>query len=161
MSSQSKARTKKTTHTAKIERPTAQQVLLAGIGAVSLIRKNAGKTLAEAGAIAGRLPETAGSLVQGAGERATTTLKEIGARGNAFRWEFERLAKTFGQGAVTAGTQAVADAQARIEPLLKKIEGMPIVFGIAITKPRSAAKSARKTARKPTKRSVRKIRKAA
>jgi hypothetical protein len=150
--------------TAKNERPIAREAVLAGIGAVSLIRRNASKTLADANAVAGRLPKAAGELLENAGQRTTATLKEIGARGNAFRWEFERLAKAFGQEAVAAGSNVIADVRSRIQPLLKKLDGTPLVFGITIAKPqpkRAAAKGRRKTAKKIAKRSARKTRKAA
>ena len=146
MSTRSKAKAKSRTQAPKIERPAAQQVLLAGIGAVSLIRRNAGKTIAEAATMAGRLPAAANGLVKDAGERATATLKEIGARGNAFRWEFERLAKAFGQEAVAAGSNVIADVESRIQPLLRKFDGTPLAFGITIAKPRSSARPARKAA---------------
>ncbi len=158
MSKQSRAKA------AKNERPVAREAVLAGIGAVSLIRRGAGKTLADASAVAGRLPKAAGELIENAGQRTTATLKEIGARGNAFRWEFERLAKVFGQEAVAAGSNVIADVQSRIQPLLKKLDGTPLVFGVttAKSKPkRTVAKGRRKAAKKTAKRGARKTRKAA
>ena len=146
------------------ERRPARDVLLAGIGAASLLRKNAGKSLSEAAAIVGRLPEASSIMLEGIGERGGAMIEEIGVRGNAFRWEFARLARVFGREASDATANALADVQLRLQPLLRKIDDTSILFGIKIgnAKPkRKPAKLARKAAKPAGKRVVRKPRKAA
>ena len=137
------------------ERPSAHHVLLAGLGAVSLLRKNAGKTWAETAAIVGRLPEASSIMVEGIGERSAAMIEEIGVRGNAFRWEFARLARVFGQEASTATNKVVADVESRLQPLLIKV-------GIGKPQPkRATTKRARKTTKPVAKRTTRKARKVA
>jgi hypothetical protein len=147
------------------ERPSAHEVLLAGIGAVSLIRRNAGRTWTEATAMAGRLPETTSLLIDSAGERTVATIAEIGARGNAFRWEFERLVREFGKQASVVTTNVIADVEQRVQPVLKKLADSRIGLGIVVVKPKAkrapAKKTARKAAKPVAKRTVRKALKAA
>ena len=125
----------------------ARHLLLAGIGAVSLIRKNAGKTLAEAAAIAGRLPEAGSILIEGIGERSV-----------AYRNELVRLVDQLGGQASVATTNLVSDVGSRIQPLLQKIDGTSMLFGIRIAKAQrgATAKRTRKPAKAAAKRKVRK-----
>ncbi len=146
------------------ERRPARDVLLAGIGAASLLRKNAGKSLTEAAAIVGRLPQASSIMLEGIGERTGAMVEEIGARGNAFRWEFARLARVFGREAAAATAEALADAQLRLRPLLSKFDDTSLLFGIQSGNPqpkRKPSKQARKPAKPTAKRVVRKPRKAA
>jgi hypothetical protein len=147
------------------ERPSAHEVLLAGIGAASLIRANAGKTWTEARAVTGRLPQTTSLLIDSVGERTAATIAEIGARGNAFRWEFERLAREFGKQASAVTTSVIADVEQRVQPVLKKLADSKIGLGIVVVKPKAkrapAKKTVRKTAKPIARRTVRKARKAA
>jgi hypothetical protein len=137
------------------ERPSAHQVLLAGLGAVSLLRKNAGKTWAETAAIVGRLPEASSIMVEGIGERSAAMIEELGARGNAFRWEFARIARVLGKEASTATIKVVADVESRLQPLLVKV-------GVVKPQPkRTTAKRTRKTVKPVAKRTTRKPRKVA
>jgi len=121
----------------------ARQVLLAGIGAASLLRKNAGKSWAEATAIAGRMPEATSILIEGIGERS-----------QAFRDEFIERAKA-------ATTNLVADVEARLHPVLRKLADTKIGLGIVISRPKAKHAPARKAAKPVAKRTVRKPRKAA
>ncbi|HTD28143.1 MAG TPA: hypothetical protein VK660_02010 [Xanthomonadaceae bacterium] len=127
------------------DRRPARDVLLAGIGAVSLLRKNAGKSWSEATAIAGRIPEASSVLMEGIGERS-----------NAFRHEFIRLAGEVGRQASVARTNLASDVESRLQPLLRKL-------GIKPTKAKRKVVAKRgKSARKPAaKRVARKPRKAA
>jgi hypothetical protein len=138
------------------DRRPARNVLLAGIGAVSLLRKNAGKSWTEVTAIAGRLPEASSILLEGIGERGTSMIEEIGVRGNAFRWEFARLARVVRKEASSATTKVVADVETRLQPLLRKLD---------LVKPQpkrgKAVKGAKKVAKPVAKRAARKPRKAA
>ena len=134
----------------------ARNVLLAGIGAVSLLRKNAGKSWTEATAMAGRLPEASSILLEGIGERSTAMIEEIGVRGNAFRWEFARLGRVIRREASNATTKVVADVEARLQPLLRKFD-----LGKPQPKRGKAAKRAKKVAKPVAKRATRKPRKAA
>ncbi|HEV2607164.1 MAG TPA: hypothetical protein VGT79_04195 [Xanthomonadaceae bacterium] len=120
----------------------ARQVLLAGIGAASLLRKNAGKSWAEATAIAGRMPEATSILIEGLGERS-----------QAFRDELIVRAKA-------ATTNLVADVESRLQPLLRKFGETTVGLGIVVS--RQGKRGAAKTARKPVKTvAKRKARKAA
>ena len=132
----------------------ARQVLLAGIGAASLLRKNAGKSWAEATAIAGRMPEATSILIEGLGERS-----------QAFRDELIVRAEKLGKRAKVATTNLVADIESRLQPALRKLADTKIGLGIVISKPKAKRAPAKKAARKATKpvakRTVRKARKAA
>ena len=142
----------------------ARNVVLAGIGAASLLRKNVGKSLTEAAGIVGRLPEASSIMLEGISERSGAMIEEIGARGNAFRWEFARLARLVGREASAATSNALADVQLRLQPLLRKFDDTSILFGIKIgnVKPeRKPAKHARKSAKPTAKRVGRQPRKAA
>jgi len=139
------------------DRRPARDVLLAGIGAVSLLRKNAGKSWTEATAIAGRMPEATSILIEGIGERSTAMIEEIGVRGNMFRWEFKRLAREFRKHTSEATTNLAADVESRLQPLLVKLGVKPAPAKRKAT-PAKRGKPARKTA---AKRITRKPRKAA
>jgi hypothetical protein len=134
----------------------ARNVMLAGIGAVSLLRKNAGKSWTEATAIAGRLPEASSVLLEGIGERSTAMIEEIGVRGNAFRWEFARLARVVRREASNATTKVVAEVETRLQPLLRKLD-----LGKAQPKRGKVAKRAKKVAKPVAKSATRNPRKAA
>ena len=146
-------------------RSLARDVLLASIGAASLIRKNAGGALTEAAAIAGRTPKATSILIEGIGERSAAVINELGARGNAFRWEFERLGRVFGKQVSTVTTSLVADVEARVQPVLKRFDELKVGLGIVVVKPKAKRaaprKAARKAAKTVTKRVVRKASKAA
>jgi hypothetical protein len=109
----------------------ARQVLLAGIGAASLLRKNAGKSWAEATAIAGRMPEATSILIEGLGERS-----------QAFRDELIERARA-------AKTNLVADMESRLQPLLRKFGETTVSLGIVVSRQRQ--RGAEKKARKPVK----------
>jgi len=146
-------------------RSLARDVLLAGIGAASLIRRNAGGALTEAAAIAGRMPKATSILIEGVGERSAAMIDELGARGNAFRWEFARLARVLGSKAVEAGSTLAADVETRVKPLLSRLDDVKVGLGIVVAKPKAKRAASKKTARKAAKpvakRAVRKARKAA
>jgi hypothetical protein len=109
----------------------ARQVLLAGIGAASLLRKNAGKSWAEATAIAGRMPEATSILIEGLGERS-----------HAFRDELIERAKA-------ATTNLVADVESRLQPLLRKFGETTVGLGIVVS--RQGKRGVAKKTRKPVK----------
>ena len=118
----------------------ARDVLLAGIGAVSLLRKNAGKSWAEATAIAGRMPEATSILIEGLGERSQAFWDEL----------IER--------AKSATTNLVADMESRLQPLLRKFGKTTVGLGIVVSSQdkRVAAKSARKPVKTVARRKPRK-----
>ncbi len=129
----------------------ARDMLLAGVGAASLLRKNAGKYWSEATAIARRIPAASSILAEGIGERS-----------QAFRDELIERANALGERANTAAGELVADVESRLRPLLRKFDDTSILLGIKIARkqPMRAAKltKRRKAVAKPT---VRKPRKAA
>jgi hypothetical protein len=132
----------------------ARQVLLAGIGAASLLRKNAGKSWAEATAIASRMPEATSILIEGLGERS-----------QAFREDLIVRAENLGKRAKVATTNLVADVELRVQPVLRKLAETKIGLGIVISKPKAkrapGKKAVHKAAKPVAKRTVRKARKAA
>ncbi len=145
-------------------RSSARDVVLAGIGAASLLRKNAGKSLADVAGVIERLPEASSILIEGIGERSTAMIEELGARGNAFRWEFARLVRVAGKEASARTTNLVAEVESRVQPLLRKFNDVSVGFGIVVAKPkpkRAATKATRKTVKPAAKRTARKARKAA
>jgi len=133
------------------ERPRAHEVLLAGIGAASLIRRNAGAVVEDAFAIAGRVQEKASLLIY-----------EFG--GNGFDGLVARANGLGKRASATAGSLA-ADVESRLQPLLRRLDDVRIGLGITVIKPkprRTPAKRARKPASKTSsKTSSRKARKAA
>jgi hypothetical protein len=143
----------------------ARDMLLASVGAASLLRKNAGSALTEAAAIAGRMPQATSILIEGIGERSAAMIDELGARGNAFRWEFARLARELGKKASEATTSLASDVESRVQPVLRKFAETKIGLGIVVAKPKAKRAAGKKTARKAVKpvakRTVRKARKAA
>lgn len=166
MSKQIKARpmNRKTDLHSSSLRSSARDVVLAGIGAASLLRKNAGKSWAEVSGVIERLPEASSILIEGIGERSNAMIEEIGARGNAFRWEFERLARVVGKEASARTTNLVANVESRVQPLLRKFSDVSVGFGIVVAKPKSkrtVVKATRKTIKPAAKRTARKARKAA
>jgi uncharacterized protein YgbK (DUF1537 family) len=135
------------------DRRPARDVLLAGLGAVSLLRKNAGSAWTEATAIAGRMPLATNDLIE-----------EMVERGVAFRYEFERLGRVAGKEVSTAATSAISEVKARLQPLLRKIGDTKIISGVAVRKPKAkkaVSKRVRKAVKPVAKRAVRKARKAA
>jgi len=109
----------------------AREVFLAGIGALSLVRKNAGKSWAEATAIAGRMPEATSILIEGFGERS-----------QAFRDELLERTKA-------AATNLVSDVESRLQPLLRKFGETTVSLGIVVSRQRQ--RDAANKARKPVK----------
>jgi hypothetical protein len=124
-------------------RTAARDVLLAGIGAASLLRKNANQAIADASAAIDHLPVKTADFADAVAERT-----------HAFRIEFsKRIVPSLGRRVKAMATEGVASVESRLQPLLKKL-------GVKT----SAAKTGkrRKTAAKSTaKRTVRKPRKAA
>jgi hypothetical protein len=140
-----------------MNRRPARDVLLAGLGAVSLLRKNAGSAWTEATAIAGRMPLATSIAIEG-------MVESLVERGNFFRWEFERLGRVARKETTAAATRMVADVESRVQPLLRKLSDTSIGLGIVIGKPKAkkaAVKRTRNVAKKAAKRAVRKTRKAA
>lgn len=129
-------------------RPGTREVLLAGIGAVSLARRNAGAAVKEAIAIAGRVPAATSIMIEGLGETGNDYRNAIIARAGTWRG---RIARTVGS--------LAADAQARLQPLLGRFDGVAARFGIARTKP--APRRGRKAAKAKPAATRRKVRKAA
>jgi hypothetical protein len=135
------------------DRRPARDVLLAGLGAVSLLRKNAGSAWTEATAIAGRMPLATNDLIE-----------EIVDRGMAFGYEFQRLGREASKEVSSAASSAISDVKARLQPLLRGIGDTKIAAGLMVLKPKAkkaAAKRPRKTVKSATKRAARKTRKAA
>ncbi|MBS0457158.1 MAG: hypothetical protein JSS44_07510 [Proteobacteria bacterium] len=129
-------------------RPGAREVLLAGIGAVSLIRKNATGAVKEAVAIAGRAPKAAGIAIEG-----------IGEQGRFYRERMTARASVLGQRAVTAAGEWSTHMQSRLQPVLGTLDGLTARFGLRLVKTtakRTGAKRARKTVRVAAKRKARK-----
>ena len=88
-----------------------RDVLLAGIGAASLLRRNAGKAFVDAAAAIGQLPEKSAELVEAFGERA-----------NAFKVEFVwRVGPSFGRKVKALASDGVATVESRLRPLLGKL----------------------------------------
>ncbi|HEY2345627.1 MAG TPA: hypothetical protein VGH80_07060 [Xanthomonadaceae bacterium] len=130
------------------ERPSAHEVLLAGIGAMSLIRKNAGDALSEAIAIAGRVPDATGIMIEGLGETGGRYRDELIARANGL-----------GKRATSAANGFVADVGSRLRPLLRKFDDVTVGLGITVLKPKAKAvpaKRARKASKAVAKRKTRK-----
>jgi len=125
----------------------ARDVLLAGIGAASLLRKNAGASWAEAKAIAKRIPAASSIMVEG-----------IGESGQAFKAELIDRAEAFGKRAKAATTNLVADVESRLQPLLRKFGETTAGFGIVVSRQgkRAAAKKTRKPVKTVAKRKPRK-----
>ena len=141
MSKQIKARS---THRKAQARTDGRDVLLAGIGAASLLRKNATKAYVDASAAVAQLPEKSAEFIEAFAERA-----------NAFKVEFvNRVAPTFGRRIKSMATDGVATVESRLRPLLGKL-------GVKIKRTKVAKR--RKVAVKKTsaKRSVGRPRKAA
>lgn len=109
----------------------AREVLLAGIGAASLLRKNAGKSWAEATAIAGRMPEATSILIEGIGERSQAFTDELIERAKA------------------ATTNLIADVESRLQPLLRRFGETTVGLGIVVS--RQGKRGAASKARKPVK----------
>ena len=130
------------------ERPSAHEVLLAGLGAVSLIRKNAGDALDEAAAIAGRMPDATSILIEGLGET-----------GGRYRDELITRANGLGKRVTSVASGLVADAGSRLQPLLRKFDDVTVGLGITVLKPKTrpvSAKRARKASKAVAKRKTRK-----
>lgn len=131
-------------------RPSAHEVLLAGIGAMSLIRKNAGAAVTEAFAIAGRVPDAASIAIEG-----------IGESGGRYRDELIARANGLGKRATEVAGNLVSDVESRLQPLLRKFDDVKIGLGVTVLKPKAKPAAARR-GRKATKAVVkRKGRKAA
>lgn len=129
-------------------RPGAREVLLAGIGAVSLIRKNATGAVKEAVAIAGRAPKAASIAIEG-----------IGEQGRYYRGRVTAHANELGQRAIAVAGELSASVQTRLQPVLGTLDGLTARFGVRLVKTtgkRSGGKRARKTTRVATKRKARK-----
>ncbi len=144
-----------------MNRRPARDVLLAGLGAVSLLRKNAGSAWTEATAIAGRMPEATSILVEGV---VVGVVEGVVERGNAFRYEFERLGRVARKETAAAASKMVADVESRLKPLLRRFSDTTIGLGIVVAKPKAnqaAAKRTRKAAKPVAKRTLRKPRKVA
>jgi hypothetical protein len=142
---------------APMNRRPARDVLLAGLGAVSLLRKNAGSVWTEATAIAARMPEATSILVEG-------VVEGVVKRGNAFRYEFERVGRQARKETSAAASKMVADVESRLQPLLRKFSDTTIGLGIVVARPKAnkaAAKRTSKIAKLVAKRTARKPRKAA
>lgn len=140
-----------------MNRRAARDVLLAGLGAVSLLRKNAGSTWTQATAIAGRMPEATSILMEG-------VAVSVVERGKAFRYEFERLGRLARKETSAAASKMVADVDSRLQPLLRKFSDSTISLGIVVARPKvkmAVAKRTRKVAKPVAKRKVRKSRKGA
>jgi len=116
------------------ERPGAHEVLLAGIGAASLIRKNAGAVVEDAFAIAGRVQEKASILIY-----------ELG--GNGIDGLVAR-ANSLGKRASAATGSIAADLESRLQPLLRRFDDVKIGLGITVIRPK-ARRAPAKRARKP------------
>ena len=132
------------------ERPGAHEVLLAGIGAMSLLGRNAGGALTEAIAIAGRVPDAAGIMIEGLGETGGRYRDELIARANGL-----------GQRATRAANGLVAEFGSRLQPLLRKLDDVKVGFGITVIKPGAKAASAKRGRKASKAVAKRKSRKAA
>ena len=138
----------KQTKTRSSKRPTesrtaARDVLLAGLGAASLLRKNASQAIADATTAIDQLPVKTADFADAIAERS-----------HAFRIEFsKRIAPSFGRRVKAMASDGIASVESRLQPLLKR-------FGVVTATAKAGER--RKTAAKPgAKRVVRKPRKAA
>ncbi|MBS0193198.1 MAG: hypothetical protein JSR34_03060 [Proteobacteria bacterium] len=130
------------------ERSGAREVLLAGIGAVSLIRKNATGAVKEAVAIVGRVPAATSIVIEGLGETGSRYRDELIARATGMR-----------QRATTTAGNLAADIQSRLEPMLGRFNDVTVGLGITVLKPkakRQPAHRARKAVKTVAKRKTRK-----
>lgn len=123
----------------------ARDVLLAGVGAVSLLGKNAGKSLADAAGVIERLPEASSILAEGIGERAQAFKAEL----------IERVALLDARTRTALG-DGLAEVEFRLLPLLRQLRIKP-----AQRRPAKSAKRGPKPAKAASKRTSRKPRKAA
>lgn len=120
-------------------RPGAREVLLAGIGAASLLRKNTGAALKEAVAIAGRAPKAAGIAIEG-----------IGEQGRFYRERATARATALGQRAVAVAGELSSTVRTRLQPALGTFDGLMARFGVRVVETsgkRTGAKRARKSPR--------------
>lgn len=125
------------------QRPGAREFMLAGIGAVSLARRNAGAAVQEAIAIAGRVPAATSIMIEGLGETGSEYRRAIGARADALRTRI-----------LTTAGEVAAQAQSRVQPLLGRFEGVAARLGIVKTKPK--ARRGRKASKPVARRKARK-----
>ncbi|MEO7478340.1 MAG: hypothetical protein ABIT64_03805 [Lysobacteraceae bacterium] len=141
MSKQIKARSTKRKAQARTD---GRDMWLAGIGAASLLRKNATKAYADASVVVAQLPEKSAEFIEVIVERA-----------NAFKVEFvNRVVPTFGRRVKSMASEGVATIESRLRPLLGKL-------GVK-TKPAKVTKRRKIAARKAAaKRVVGRARKAA
>lgn len=127
------------------ERPGAREVLLAGIGAVSLARRNAGAVVKEAIAIAGRVPAATSVMIEGIGETGSEYRDAIKARADRLR---ARITSTAGE--------LATQAQSRLQPLLGRFDGVAARLGIvkATPKARRGRKASKPVARRKTRKAA-------
>ncbi len=124
----------------------ARDALLAGIGAVSLVRKNAGKSLAEAASVIERLPEASSILIEGIGERTQALKTELLGR-----------VASLDTRARVASNNGIAEVESRLRRLLRKLGIEPV----RTTHAGKPAKRGKATVKPAAKRGVRKPRKVA
>jgi hypothetical protein len=103
------------------------------------------------------MPEATSILVEG-------VVEGVVKRGNAFRYEFERVGRQARKETSAAASKMVADVESRLQPLLRKFSDTTIGLGIVVARPKAnkaAAKRTSKIAKLVAKRTARKPRKAA
>ncbi len=131
--------------------PGARAVLLAGLGAASLIRRNTAAAVQEAVAVAGRVPKATGIMLEGLGEQ-----------GRYYRDRTLTGANALGQRVVAIAGELATGAHDRLQPVLRRLDGVTAVLGIRARSTKATRKPVRK-ARKPAVKTTarRKTRKAA
>ena len=92
-------------------RTEGRDMWLAGIGAASLLRKNATKAYVDATAAVAQLPEKSAEFIEATVERA-----------NAFKVEFvNRMVPAFGRQVKSMASDGIATIESRLRPLLGKL----------------------------------------